>query len=255
MTDAKKPSKILLKRGFTLIELLVVIAIIAILAAILFPVFARARENARRSSCASNLKQLALGTLMYVQDYDGKMMGYYNYGGPGRMELLLPYVKSAQVFRCPSAPQTTQVPPNDYYSTYGYSADYTGSSRKAVVMGGHRSETTTYPTAHLDSLPMPSLTCLMGETRYQYETAYPDNTSGGTMFKTNTVDAKGDGYFLAYHRHFDGSNFAFVDGHVKWIKDEAVRKSQAVDIANGGLKSEAQAADLAIVFAWNSSAL
>ena len=58
------------RSGFTLIELLVVIAIIAILAAILFPVFARARESARRTSCISNLKQLALGTMMYAQDYD-----------------------------------------------------------------------------------------------------------------------------------------------------------------------------------------
>ncbi len=71
------------RKGFTLIELLVVIAIIAILAAILFPVFARAREKARQTSCLSNLKQLSLGVLMYAQDYDERLpMLYFNTGGP-----------------------------------------------------------------------------------------------------------------------------------------------------------------------------
>jgi prepilin-type N-terminal cleavage/methylation domain-containing protein/prepilin-type processing-associated H-X9-DG protein len=95
-------------RGFTLIELLVVIAIIAILAAILFPVFARAREAARKSSCASNMKQIGTATLMYVQDYDEM---YPKYGGgvanvrtgilhwPAAIQ---PYVKNRQVFKCPS---------------------------------------------------------------------------------------------------------------------------------------------------------
>lgn len=113
------------KKAFTLIELLVVIAIIALLAAILFPVFARARENARRASCQSNLKQIALGVLQYTQDYDERfplardangtaqtdtsMPGYYyvaNNSGDRVihwMDFIFPYVKSVQVFGCPSA--------------------------------------------------------------------------------------------------------------------------------------------------------
>ena len=115
------------RKGFTLIELLVVIAIIAILAAILFPVFARAREAARQSSCSSNLKQLGTAMLMYVQDYDDTLPGAapfsaaspyghwvlaYNNGAgqnmaqPGPFPVdqgaLFPYVKNAQVYQCPS---------------------------------------------------------------------------------------------------------------------------------------------------------
>lgn len=101
--------------GFTLIELLVVIAIIAILASILFPVFARARENARRASCSSNLKQIGLGTLQYAQDYDERLPFFY-YGPNGDasdpattanarykwMDAVYPYIKSEQLFVCPS---------------------------------------------------------------------------------------------------------------------------------------------------------
>src|SRR5690606_5238627 len=101
------------RHGFTLIELLVVIAIIAILASILFPVFARARENARRSSCTSNLKQIGLGLLQYTQDYDEK--NPFTNRGPNAdgdsdktngsykwMDAIYPYVKSEQLFNCPS---------------------------------------------------------------------------------------------------------------------------------------------------------
>jgi prepilin-type N-terminal cleavage/methylation domain-containing protein len=136
-------------KGFTLIELLVVIAIISILAAILFPVFARARENARRASCMSNLKQIGLGIMMYVQDYDEKyptnLVGTksddssyisrtdktYPSGnflvsdgsGSGHyltwMDLIYPYTKSVQIFICPSAQYIDR-------PSYGYNAFLTG---------------------------------------------------------------------------------------------------------------------------------
>src|SRR4051812_18505803 len=101
------------RRGFTLIELLVVIAIIAILAAILFPVFAQAREKARQASCQSNLKQYSLATAMYVQDYDETfpMASFLD----GRCvatfySSVQPYVKNTGITQCPSAPTAMDIP-------------------------------------------------------------------------------------------------------------------------------------------------
>jgi prepilin-type N-terminal cleavage/methylation domain-containing protein/prepilin-type processing-associated H-X9-DG protein len=135
------------KEGFTLIELLVVIAIIALLAAILFPVFSRARENARRTSCASNLKQIGLGIMQYAQDYDEIMVpsyldgtcytsGGYGYstntgtcngvpvsGNYRWMDLIYPYVKSEALFNCPSVGEDTSLDKYKYASgNYGHFA-------------------------------------------------------------------------------------------------------------------------------------
>ncbi len=122
------------RRGFTLIELLVVIAIIAILAAILFPVFARARENARKSSCQSNLKQQGLGLLQYLQDFDERFPprmddgGYYDVTARWNVQsyyksLIMPYVKSTQLFACPS--DTGEAATVGFYTTTPYHSNQT----------------------------------------------------------------------------------------------------------------------------------
>ena len=128
------------RSGFTLIELLVVIAIIAILAAILFPVFGRAREQARKTVCCSNLKQIGLAVMMYAQDYDETMppysqgwgfrgsLGYGGGDGPRWADVIYPYVKNRAVFDCPSgSTQRMAIFPGGYYFditkySYGYSS-------------------------------------------------------------------------------------------------------------------------------------
>lgn len=112
-------------QAFTLIELLVVIAIIAILAGVLFPVFVRARENARRSSCQSNLKQIGLSLIQYSQDFDELVVAYgygptpyepYTVGNYAWMDVIYPYAKTTQIFECPSAPQRS----NGYDLRYAF---------------------------------------------------------------------------------------------------------------------------------------
>lgn len=123
----------LAKKGFTLIELLVVIAIIAILASILFPVFSRAREKARESTCMSNLKQIGVALQMYATDYDDLLpMAHeypappppddeYHQGEPSIVTLLNPYVKNNQIFRCPSDKDKMWQEQGTSYD-YGYGA-------------------------------------------------------------------------------------------------------------------------------------
>ncbi len=185
------------KKGFTLIELLVVIAIIAILAAILFPVFARAREKARQTSCLSNEKQMALGFLMYLQDYDEIFMPrFYTVAGLGTLypyDLVMPYVKNWQIFRCPSDP-TRRI---------GYAATcYVIRDNRYLAMFQH-----------------PATTVLLSDGTGSMSAHKPH--PWGDPSRITCEDAvwvkSGDrGSFMA--RHNGGLNVAFVDGHAKWMR-------------------------------------
>lgn len=126
------------KRGFTLIELLVVIAIIAILAAILFPVFGRAREQARKATCQSNLKQLGLAAFMYVQDWDETWMLSSNWAGTGSSEALNGYIKNDGVWDCPSLSDTASIE-TDYQFNLNVAgstnASFTNDPSTVICMG------------------------------------------------------------------------------------------------------------------------
>jgi len=120
-------------RGFTLIELLVVIAIIAILAAILFPVFARAREKARTASCQSNMKQVSLGIIMYMQDYDESFPLYAGDLPQNWDRTCMPYIKNEQVFSCPSDTTTRAVGTYSKGTSYGFNNSCSGSIANVVM--------------------------------------------------------------------------------------------------------------------------
>ena len=126
-----------MRRGFTLIELLVVIAIIAILAAILFPVFAKAREKARQTSCLSNVKQITLGFIMYKSDYDG--LGMQRDTGTltplrlGWTDLVDPYVKNTQLFTCPSEKTPHQLWDMQFGTDYAYNFCRARSVLEAMI--------------------------------------------------------------------------------------------------------------------------
>ncbi len=202
------------RRGFTLIELLVVIAIIAILAAILFPVFAKAREKARQSSCLSNTKQLALAILQYVQDNDEVFM-YACLNPPGTYwyTASMPYVKNTQVFTCPSY--------SGSWVGYGYNMDYLGYSwgTAGTQVGG----------VGLGTIKSPAETVMLCDSNSVY------SFYGGRMSGPNPVyDTNSYNGFLptspsagAALRHNSGANHVFVDGHAKWLAATYVRGAGA----------------------------
>lgn len=201
------------RRGFTLIELLVVIAIIAILAAILFPVFARARENARRASCMSNYKQISLGLMQYVQDYDEKFpLAYHNVtpiSNSGWAFFIQPYMKSVQVFQCPSEPLAgVSDPTQQQYSDYAINAATAGRT----------------VTLHQAQFTSPANTVLVLENLSSYPSyqiarmALGYNDFWVAIYGTTPIIQTKQGLT----RHLEGSNYAFADGHVKWLKPTAI---------------------------------
>ncbi len=177
-------------RGFTLIELLVVIAIIAILAAILFPVFAKAREKARQSTCLNNVKQMGLACLQYTQDYDERMVTYRYpdpYYWPDKIE---PYCKNRQIFACPSRT----------LATYMYGINYTHGVAWAMA-------SVQYPAQHL----------LICDNKNQY--------AGCPCSVAATYTPE-----LSPLPHNDGINLVYMDGHSKWLKPDGATSGNYIGL-------------------------
>ncbi len=244
------------KTAFTLIELLVVIAIIAILAAILFPVFARARENARRSSCTSNMKQMGLGALQYIQDYDESYPPVsVNNGFPASAyspsfpfawsDALQPYIKSTQVYQCPSDEFEAGTFPFGY-TDYFYNGLLSRANQSIVsessrtILFGESNGTSTGPLAK-------SARVALNGCQSPNTSSYPAlpacgpssfvsnlTNSGGTPPTPPAVGPSTGGTTIDTAnviRHLEGGNWAFADGHVKWYR--AVNATRSSNILNG----------------------
>lgn len=224
------------RRAFTLIELLVVIAIIALLAAILFPVFSRARENGRRAACQSNLKQIGLGIIQYCQDYDdtlplhdwaddrttGGMVDQIQnfmdptatFWAPNTLYGIQPYVKSTQIYACPSAkPQTVgSLIPDPVRGDTNYMYNTCLITR---FNGGTGSRPNDYRMRRLSEISVPAEIVVFQEDKLRYSAILPRpafNSTASQQARKNlsTAILASDGF------HFGGTNALYADGHVKW---------------------------------------
>jgi prepilin-type N-terminal cleavage/methylation domain-containing protein/prepilin-type processing-associated H-X9-DG protein len=214
------------RRGFTLIELLVVIAIIAILAAILFPVFAKAREKARQTSCLSNAKQIGLGFTMYCQDYDECIPLWatpatnpYSGGYMTYPVLIDPYVKNTSIWACPSR-QGTQTQAQyvmGYYPMYGYPCGFCQASRPEVF--GYAFCNTKYSS--ISAIDEPSNFLAFAESG---SSSSDDGLGVYGQYRVGPqgcgTTGWGCGYYNSYP-HNGGRNIVFADGHAKWYSKMA----------------------------------
>lgn len=207
------------RSGFTLIELLVVIAIIAILAAILFPVFAKAREKARQASCLSNVKQMMLGVLAYAQDYDERLPNQWMLNvQPTHIvigqavatnyftwpELIMPYTKNDQIFQCPSKQWTQMISYSSYPTAYQYNSNNSGFGCAGVAMG---------------TVTQPSSTIILFDGWGSMDSGGWSTTNLADLL-SGTPDAVATAALCTtVRRHNDGSNVGFVDGHAKWLNN------------------------------------
>ena len=241
------------RSAFTLIELLVVIAIIAILAAILFPVFAKVREKARQTSCTSNEKQIGIGILEYVQDndenYPAGRLDINTQLGQGWAGKVYPYIKSTQVFKCPDDPNKAME------GTDGYHISYAANFNFLRVDPGSTGDPHTGQS--LASLNAPAKTVFLCESHGDYARLLDptESNGGGVLSATTNGSLNGDIYAFANYGHggsmatgclggvdcsanvhgeggnnflaktgvhTDGSNFMMCDGHVKWYRGSQV---------------------------------
>jgi prepilin-type N-terminal cleavage/methylation domain-containing protein/prepilin-type processing-associated H-X9-DG protein len=255
MVRTRKNAFTLISSAFTLIELLVVIAIIAILAAILFPVFAQAREKARQTSCLSNTKQMGLGLMMYVQDYDETFFPYpwraettCVAGRTAWTEVIMPYVKNTGIFNCPSnsfkAPATywrsycmagtTASPagvPVNYEVGYGLNEPFfTG-----MIGGGANG----MPQAALQA---PADIALIGDGVYAWNFWNRQDTNGDNIPEYYWNQGGTGWEFYGPARHAGGANFAFADGHSKWNRPSRTPNT-AANAFNFGFYKGAKLAD------------
>jgi prepilin-type N-terminal cleavage/methylation domain-containing protein/prepilin-type processing-associated H-X9-DG protein len=236
--------KITRRKAFTLIELLVVIAIIVILASILFPVFARARENARRSSCMSNLKQIGLGVMQYVQDNDERyplsqvartgpwasIPSSVNFSDSSNIQwphFIEPYVKSMQVYRCPSG-RATAANDKGVYGHYGVSSamflptSTVVANQKSVAMAAVVSAANTYMIMDLGVFRASPANLKAPSSGGDFIPGTGEGSATnitGVVLASSITDLEKD--FNA-GRHFGGVNVVFADGHVKWLKSHTV---------------------------------
>lgn len=224
------------EKGFTLIELLVVIAIIAILAAILFPVFARARENARRASCQSNQKQIGLAFLQYTQDYDERYPGDLQWNNAnavesrGWMSIIQPYLKSEQIMRCPSDPvsDVNNVPRGVGGGTTQQAGGWWGGITPFRLSYGYNANLSYVNQASITSV---ATTVMLTDTGGIPNPAKPshewDKEPAGFIIDdtTNGQVAAGSAnnehhYTAPIARHLEMCNVLWADGHVKASKVE-----------------------------------
>jgi len=194
------------RRGFTLIELLVVIAIIAILAAILFPVFAKAREKARQASCLSNIRQINTALLSYAQDYDERMVPRY-YTGYNWHLTTAPYIKNMQIFLCPS--------------TSNYSYGYAQDSLSWQAIGAFASPSETLMVCDVGMCFNSS-----GTTSWDWHINTPTGSYAALAVKPAdelALPVAGDPAWGQRPRpiHNEGCNVGFLDGHAKWLRTDA----------------------------------
>jgi len=225
------------RRGFTLIELLVVIAIIAILAAILFPVFAKAREKARQASCTSNTKQLATAWMMYVQDYDETAPNAYGWTGSGNMypmiwDQLTPYIKNQGIWVCPSkywGVTMSATPPGGdvWWSRTINRCSYGINYMIPLTWRGVRS---------LGDIKRPAEAMLLGDAQNLdicwnvYRMAYAGKCGWEASCDYVNAWPQDDNT-----RHNGGSVLAFLDGHSKWMNARSIMQAAgATPSAPGG---------------------